>query len=290
MDTLKVAFKKHLESLVQQVLTRWRMSFVFPFNGKIRLALFLSNFPLLALYVLAAAVLIPSADAPSTRSGLTITAQMLGVLIGASLVIASVLQSGRQNANALVRHHFSKYRMLLDENKELIKDTLSDFLQKSQDGIWTFGPGLSMDCRRVISNLATLAFELRVIGRNEWTDITHKFPSEYWQKQLTIETHFDSVEFMQLVHDTMIQLEYDTSSLSPISRFAHETNERMYDDGLRYALVYSEDVTDLLKSRLLATHLAILLLTEIATIITIFGLPDSPKASTIPLGSILNSV
>jgi hypothetical protein len=80
----------------------------------------LTAFMAVVLWALALIFLLPHADHTSIQAGLTIIAEILGVLLGAILVVVGFLtEQGRQAEDLLVSAS-QKYRALLEEHLEEI--------------------------------------------------------------------------------------------------------------------------------------------------------------------------
>lgn len=133
-------------------------------------ATYISACCLVLVFLFGLAFLLPNADSSSTRAGLTIIAEILGVLLGAALVVAGLLIEQSGQAEQLLRTVFPKYRGLIQQRARTVGRARAELCARIGEGKiqlddplwvgWTGKPS-STSFRDVVSAASTLVYTLR---------------------------------------------------------------------------------------------------------------------------------
>jgi hypothetical protein len=250
-----------------------------------RRATFVTAFLTIIVFGLGLTYLLPNADSASVQAGLTVIAEILGVLLGAVLVVVVLLIEQGHQAEELLRRAFPKYRRLIDSHSEQIDLGRQQLIEEVKSGQIQFddpaflGPsGIPAPAkyRDVIANLSALA--LAVNGamldtvEQELDDLGYSEDEKsHILYGMGITADYNPVDFLRLADDAL-----DLRYVSPyeVSDLAIKVFEGYSHDGINKALSQFTRSQSVLRSIFLAATIAILTLTTVGATLTLFGITD----------------
>lgn len=92
------------------------------------------SFELVAILLFGLVFLVPKADAGSIQAGLTIIAEILGVALGAVLVVTVLLIEQRQQAEEHLRRVLPKYRRLIQSSIDTVNAAREELVEHARGG------------------------------------------------------------------------------------------------------------------------------------------------------------
>lgn len=241
---------------------------------------------------------LPRADAESTRAALTVIAEILGVILGAVLVVAGFMIEQRWQAEGLLRRVYPQYHAFLEGNTAKVDGARRELVDHKKRGtidldqpVFVGPSGLPSHTRfrdaiNAISALThvlcsgSLAEEivqdLEDLGysRDEIADALY-IPSA--------NAAMDPEAFLRLADhglDLTWICKWCSEEASEVAVYVFRRYER---DGVRLALARLGRSRDLLHSKLLAASIVTPALTVVFAIVAILGTTDRALSSTFRL-------
>jgi hypothetical protein len=142
----------------------------------------ISAFCLVLVSIFGLAFLLPNANASSAQAGLTVVAEILGVLLGAALVVAGLVIEQSAQAEQLLRAVLPKYRGQIQAKARIVNAARVEVLEQVKAGeiqlddpLWVGPSGIPSRTtfRDAVSALSTLVYTFRhyqAIGRSAEVD------------------------------------------------------------------------------------------------------------------------
>lgn len=250
-----------------------------------RKAAYFAGFALLLIFGIGCVLSLPHADSASAQAGLTIIAQILGVLLGAVLVIVVLLVEQGQRSEELLRGAYLTYRRTIESNLlsvDKARQQLVHLIEKGEiklDDPIVVGPDgvpLRRKYRDVIGSLIALKITLRkdTLEENEKLLADLGFTEDQQGQYLYgkgILADYDPARFLSLVSDAL-----DLNCLSPcctndVSDLAAEVFREYSRDGIDQALSQFETSRQFLRSKSLSAGITVIAATMAAAVISLFG-------------------
>jgi tyrosine-protein phosphatase YwqE len=237
--------------------------------------------------------LMKRADATSIQAGLTIVAEILGVLLGTVLIIVVLLIEQGQRAEELLRGSYPKYRRKIETNittiekafKQLIKLIKNQTIQLDEHIILPNDIYLDTKYRDVVGNIIGLIISIR------------KKPFEYYEKILAdlgfIEDEqneilygkgaladIDPTHFLKLVEDAL-----DVNCLvqwcsNDVGDLASDFFEEFSHEGVNQAISHFERSRTVLRSKSLVACMVLIMASMALAVVTLFGMTEQALAET----------
>ena len=241
-------------------------------------AIFIVGLFLLAYLIYFAIKVLPVVDATSIQSGLTLVAELLGVMLGALLVVIVLLIDQLHQAESILESSHPAYHSVFKQHQRIIISTRNRFLKLVESGEVALddktSKETSMTFRDVISSLTSLVFyfeansaemeeQLKKIGFSSeeisgiWVNGSAAILEPY-------------VFFRTLKNALNIYAIHDWCSKS-MFKFMIDLVQGLFRDGIIRALSRYEISRGFLRSWSLAFALAITTFTLFISIFTIFG-------------------
>lgn len=258
-------------------------------------AIYLAAFVTIVLSGLGLTFFLPNADSTSIQAGLTIIAEILGVLLGVVLVIVVLLVEQGQQAEGLLRGAYQKYRRLMQSSLQQVSAARQQLLEKIRSGeiqlndplfVGPSGIPSSTRFRDVIGNLFALTAAMHPQLYEECQDDLDALGySEDEKEKFIISKGFladyHPADFLKLVEDA-----FDLNCMAPycsneVSDLASEIFVGYIHDGVEKALSQFHRSRNVLRSKVLPTAITLLTLTTVGSIMTLFGITD--KTMMIPV-------
>jgi tyrosine-protein phosphatase YwqE len=247
-------------------------------------------FAIFILVIIAAVGIFSSlrhADATSIQAGLTIVAEILGVLLGAVLIIVVLLTEQGQRAEEQLRGTYSKYRRKIETNTATIEKARKQLMklvkeQKIQLDEHITAPGdirLDTKFRDVIGNLIGLSIVINTRRFDYYekmlVDLGFKEAerSEILFGKATL-ANYDPAHFLKLVEDAL-----DVPCLAQwcsddVSDFASDIFQEFSQEGISSAISHFERSRKVLRSKSLAASMAFIVASTALAVVTLFGITE----------------
>jgi hypothetical protein len=258
----------------------------FRFGLLYRKGIYLSAVIMVIIAIAGTSYSLKYADASSIQSGITIITEILGVLLGAVLVIVVFLVEQGQRAEERLLRACPVYRRKIESKIGLVEkaiDQLSRLVKSKKITLDQsipdpMGAPLATKYGDVIGNLVGLkvavdnSFEhyekvLADIG------FTKEEKDEYIYGQGAT-ADFDSAQFLKLIEDAL-----DANCLFPlcsddVGTFALDIFQGYSHDGISQAISHSERSRRVLRSRVLAACITSIMSSMALAIVTLFGITE----------------
>jgi hypothetical protein len=252
-------------------------------------ALYVTAFAVLVIFVLGLVFLLPHADHTSVQAGLTIVAEILGVLLGALLLVVERLVDQGQQAAQLLRTAYKEYYDLVKAHLEEIDTACNRLIDLAKGGkikldAPTFvGPHSvpsKTKYRDVIGNLIALANAMDSLGYDEAETTLDDLGFDQSQRDHILfgrglSAVYDRAEFLKIVEDALDYMVLSEWCSHEISDLAIEILRKYMQGGVDRALSHLERSRSVLRSRSLAAGLFVLTSTILGSVMTLFGATDS---------------
>jgi len=187
-------------------------------------AMYLAALVTIVLFGLSLAFFLPNADPTSTQAGLTIIAEILGVLLGVVLVIVVLLVEQGQQAEELLRGAYQKYRRLMQSSLQQVGAARQQLMERIGSGeiqlndplfVGPSGIPSSTRFRDVIGNLFALTVAMHPQLHEECEDDLDALGySEDEKKKFIVSkgllADYHPVDFLKLVEDA-----FDLNCMAP---------------------------------------------------------------------------
>ena len=281
------------------------------FGHPYRKAIYVIAFLSIVFFVFGLGFLLPRADSISLRSGLTIIAEILGVLLGAVLVVVGLLIEQGHRAEELLRAAFQKYYHIIDSHFEEVDGGRQQLIKLVKNGqvqlyepaavdpsgnpLPTNGNQYPTKFRDVIGSLSalTVAMDASLMDQVEHDLDTLGYSEEdkdYIIYGKGILADHRPEDFLQLVYDSL-----NLSCIVPwcsnnVSDFACEVFEGYSREKVRETLSRLKRSRNVLKSKTLAAGIAVITLTIVGAILSLFGITDKTVVAPIYTSSVLTLV
>jgi len=259
-----------------------------------------------AVLAFSLACLLPRADATSVQAGLTVIAEILGVLLGAMLLVAVVLMEQQAQAEELLRVAQHKYRALINNElhwvivaqRELTDEIKKGNLQLKQP-VYTGPSGIPSrltfkDAFEALTTLICL-FPGR-LGSHGQAALENQLTSLGYSRDDVIQVMYvrtspaitEAESFLRLVDDALnmacIPVWASDRPVSLAAKVFQEYGREGVDDAFR-RLDRSRAV---LSSKIFAASLLLPILTTTLSVLSVFGITDrtvyvSPYGSVVVL-------
>ena len=259
-------------------------------------AIYVAAFVTIVILGLGLAFLLPNADSTSVQAGLTIIAELLGVLLGGVLVVVVLLVERVQQAEELLRGAYQKYRRLIESSLEQVDAGRQQLIEQVKSGeiqlndplfIRPSGIPSKTKFRDVIGNLFALTVAMRLHLFEECEDeldalgYSKDEKDEFIIHKGLVADYHPPAYFLELIKDA-----FDLSCMAPycsskVSHLASEIYEGYIQDGVDKALSQLHRSQNVLRSKTLAAAITLLTLTTIGAVMTLFGITD--KTVTMPV-------
>ena len=265
----------------------------FKYEHGYKKALFLFTPLILGLLMVGIFVMMPLANASSIQAGITLTAEVLGALLGATLIVVVLLVEQMQNAEDNFRKVHKKYRKLIETNSELLYASIKEFEDSLDKEIIELNQSilapkdrvpLKTKYRDIFGNLIGLliAIEPKQLDNCEKKLKKLGFSEEEIGQYLYaggLVAQNESSEFLSLLKEayTPIVFWFDER----INSFCGKIFESLIQDGVEEALAKHHRATRVLRSKILTGNIMILSLTTVIAVIVLFGVTD--QIITLPL-------
>ena len=234
------------------------------------------------------------ADAGSIQAGLTIVAEILGVLLGAVLVIVVLLIEQGQRAEEQLRSSYPKYRRKIETNIATIEKASKQLIKLIKQG------KIRLDGHIILPNDTYLDTKYGdVVGSLIGLLVSAKKPTpfEYYEKILAdlglnedeqseilygkgAVADYDPGDFLKLVEDAL-----DLNCLVPlcgddVSDLAVEIFEEFGHEGVSQAISHFERSRKVLRSKLLVACIAFIVASTALSVVTLFGMTEQALTET----------
>ena len=259
----------------------------------LRLANLLAAVALGLLLLVGLALLTPRADAESVRDGLTIVAEILGVLLGVILVAVVRLMEQGVRAEELMRGAHQKYRDLIEANLSAIDSGRRQLIEHiaagriaPEDPVYIaeedYLPS-SKKFRDVVAGLSTL---VAMFSNMDSLPVALSLGRGLEQLGFSSEEIADVVSsrveanafphvFLELVRDAVDSLCLGPHCSDEVGDVAMQVTYGYARDSLDEALRQHERSSRILTSKALATTIVVTLLTAVLSVLGIFGITDT---------------
>lgn len=263
-----------------------RLRELFRYAQAYKIAVYMTSFLTLVIYVLGMFFLIPNADSTSIQSGLTIITGILGVLLGAIIVILIFSLEQGQQGEELLRNLYYKYRKIIESNfehvnagyRQLFKLVRKDEI-KLNDPIFIGPSGIPSKTRYcdVIGSLSGLTVFIRPTLLDELEkDLNNLgFSRDKINSYLYGKGALADLDTFYLFE--LIEVGLDLSCLAPwcsneVSDLALDIFHKFSNDGVDKALFRLKRTRKILNGKILFIALTIITLTIISSVLIIFSI------------------
>lgn len=264
-----------MDRSIQQKLERARRYWILghPFEK----AALISLGVLVVLLVVAITTVIPHANSVSIHAGLTVIAEILGVLIGALLIVIVLMIEQLRQADNILKNAMPKYLHLMSTKKQII-DTLRGLMIKwlSKNKPSGIDPETDANIIQAISDMATLSVAINddyeTVIWNELLDIG--FPDgeiTYIVRNRRMSVTHDAYEFLNLLRISFGSIQVAIMTDRNLTKVKDEVLREFSKEGIFDALDRYKMSEDFLKSTALAFSLSLTSITLVVAILAIFG-------------------
>ncbi len=234
------------------------------------------------------------ADTTSIQAGLTIIAEILGVLLGAVLIIVVLLIEQRQRAEEHLRGAYPKYRCKIRDNIAIVEKAYKQLIilvrnKKIQldEPIFVGPSGIPSQkkYRNIVGSLAGLIIainsETSEQQEKDLADLgfTEEEQNEYLYGKGAL-SNYDPADFLKLIDDAL-----DSSCLIPccsddVGDFAADIFQECSNDGVSQAISHFERSRKVLKSKSLAACMTLILASIALAVVMLFGVTQQTLTAT----------
>lgn len=237
------------------------------------------------VFACAAILFLPDADSESMRDALGVMAQILGVLLGAVLIVIGRFIEQRSGAELLLERWFQAYRELIEDKSHLLLEAWKGVAQEVQGGETDLDRpsfvGSALTYRQVLHKLATLVHAIG--GREQREPVVHKLRFDFGHSNSSI-THIrkagyrakqEPEYFFRLLYDVFRDPAVDTY----VTELALEGLDKLRSDGITQALKQLTRSRKVLRSKTLALCVSVLAGTITAAVLAILGIADNTASN-----------
>jgi hypothetical protein len=264
--------KGFLENLYSRI--RYSSPFVKIATAAILILLFISAFFFSQLF--------PLASADSIRAGLTLIAEMLGVLLGAILVIYGLSVDQLQRAESLFSNAFSQVLIGVKKDVNYIVEARMQLVRGVMSGKNTLGEKSSIDgittLKKCITALSVLSITLKAEDSgfvwNQLKEIGYS-ESEFLETTFIASLLADTnaYNFFRLLTDGLSGIN-EWSSSKQLNAYWDKTYTAMHQAGISDALDRYESSRDFLGSWILSVTIFEIIITLFTSVATIFAVTE----------------
>ena len=266
-----------------------------------RRAIYITVAGIIGIFIFALVFLLPKADPAAVRTSLSITAQILGVLLGAVLVVVWLLIEKSQRSEELLRRAFRKYRRLIDNRFKAVLLGLQELIRQAKDGAIRLNEPIFLDRSGnpansnygdVISSLYALAVIMRgPVFDDIEKDLDELGYSEKERDEILYRKGFmlddQTTGFLRLIEDAL-----DLNCIAPqcsneVSDVAVEVFDGYNRDGVCEAFLQLERSRKVLGSRILAVCVSVIALTAVGSVLSILGITNTTIAAPMTSSDLL---
>jgi cytochrome c biogenesis protein CcdA len=254
---------------------------------------YVAMFGIALILVFALIFLLPNADANSVQAGLTIIAEILGVLLGVVLVVVGLLVEQRFQAEEHLRGILQKYRSLIQSQLGAVNSGRQQFITQAREGkiqlsepifVGPSGTPSSTTFRDIIGALSTLSsIYSAMLAKHEFERVEEDLKDLGYSEDEAIHILYvrastadtDAEEFLRLVDEALDFTCIPAYCDNQVSDLALQIYQQYERDGVSTALRRLDRTRRFLKSRVFVAGLIVPTLTTVLAVLTIFGITDT---------------
>ena len=260
----------------------------------LRIAIF--AFPILLIFsVFFFWQLLPLASATSIQAGLTLIAEILGVLLGAVLVVIGLLIDQFRQAETILSTTYPYYRQQAEKDINLIVEARQQIVKGLLDNKFILEEKELSEkneiVKKCISALSSLTIALEAEDRDTvWKELEQLGHSE---GEVVETTWFESIlaavtpfRFFRLLEDGLNPDGINEWCSAEIMDYSEEIVTRMMREGIFTALHRHNSARDFLRSQILSITIIVITMALFITIFTIFGVSEATfhnRVVTVPI-------
>ncbi|KPL03131.1 MAG: hypothetical protein AMJ90_04020 [candidate division Zixibacteria bacterium SM23_73_2] len=259
-----------------------------------RVAIFFASIILVIIFILNNLFILPLSNTETAQTGFSIIAQILGVLLGALVVLIILLIDQKQQAEHHLISEYYSYRKRMQDNISIIKNSRDDILKHLEKGEiklddylgYPDGSLSKSKFKDIYINLTSLFYFLK-------TAISNKLEKEF--KKLNIPANdqdeilfgkallseYEPARFLKLFGDAL-----DVNFLAPYcsnesSDFAIEIYQEFSQKGIFNSINKFEKSKNVLGSKMLSLDIFLIIITIVGSVFALFGLIPEVKTCSI---------
>lgn len=236
---------------------------------------------------------LPIADHTSAQAGLSLVAGVLGVLLGAVLLVVERLIDQSQQAKSLLRAAYHKYYDLIEDHIEEIDVAREDLINLSDTNqialdapVYKEPEGISVKTTYcdVVSNMLVLSFVMDTVGLEEFEEILNKMGLGKKDKDRLlfgrgVSGQYDRAKFLRVVEDALYYPAIAQWCSEKLADLSQKILEGYLQEGVSEALEQLERSRNVLRSRSLGIAIFLLASTMTAAVMALFGTTESTIVS-----------
>jgi len=238
-------------------------------------------------FILSLHFIIPNMDKDSIQAGLTIVAEIQGVMLGVVLVILGVLVEQGKSSEEILRQFYPKYRHLMEDKIQLLHDGLNEFRKsiddkdiELHDSIYIPKKGHELDTKYkdVLGYLIALLFALEPYNFEKYQLEFGSFGYSEKEKDRYlfgkgVTAAVDPVDFFEVVVEATTPIVHWFNK--ELNGFCSDLFTQLMNEGILKALGNQQKSEKLIRSKVLTITISCLVIFTGLPVLIIFGVVDA---------------